>query len=263
MKKLIHAFVLLVGVIALLSNSEGRGTRSGTGAANAPGDGATCSNSSCHGTAGFNPSIALSLMKDGQAVDAYQPGEEYDMELVLNSSGANVFGFQLTAALEDAAEAGSFSDLADNIQSLVLNDRTYLEHPEPSQANVFRAKWTAPAEGSGDVTFYSAAIAANGNGNKSGDGGTSRTITLSEAMSSNTADLLAESILVYPNPTAGLVNIDADMNIQSYDLYNISGQHLLTGNSNSIDISDMDAGVYFLQINTVQGVTTKKISLVK
>lgn len=263
MKKLVQCLFMLFAVVALLSNSEGRGTRSGQGASNAPGDGATCSNSSCHGSSTFNPSITLNLTKDGEAVDAYRPGEEYDMELVINSSGANAFGFQLTAALSDASQAGSFSDLSQNVQSLMLNERTYLEHFEASAANVFRAKWTAPASGSGNVDFFSAGIAANGNGNKSGDGGTSSKVTIAEDTSSNTNDLIAAKIKVYPNPTNGLIHIDTKEEVLSYAVFNIAGQTVTRGTNNLIDLTDNKAGIYLVQIQTQSGVSSQRVSLVE
>ena len=56
------------------------------------------------------------------------------------------------------------------------------------------------------------------------------------------------AIGVFPNPTTGVVNISDISNIETITISNVLGQVVRTfGAQNSIDISDLKAGVYYLQ----------------
>jgi beta-glucanase (GH16 family) len=71
-----------------------------------------------------------------------------------------------------------------------------------------------------------------------------------------------QTIRIYPNPSASLINIQSDLDIVTLELYTIMGQRLLKTSSNfsQIDISDLDAGIYSLRIFANNGrMLTKKI----
>jgi|ADGO01.1.fsa_nt_gi hypothetical protein len=53
---------------------------------------------------------------------------------------------------------------------------------------------------------------------------------------------------LYPNPTNGLVYIEAEENIQSYEVYNIVGQRLTGGNDNVINLQDLSIGTYIVKV---------------
>ena len=73
---------------------------------------------------------------------------------------------------------------------------------------------------------------------------------------------LDKSISIYPNPTNSIINIKSDTEIKNIQLYDIQGRILQTtlGNSNTIDISDKNSGIYFLKITTDKGSKVEKIS---
>lgn len=62
----------------------------------------------------------------------------------------------------------------------------------------------------------------------------------------------AADIKVYPNPTSGQLNIDLPVNISPsrYQVVDISGKEVFKTNSidNSIDLSPLSQGTYFLRI---------------
>lgn len=68
------------------------------------------------------------------------------------------------------------------------------------------------------------------------------------------------SILVYPNPTNSIINVEGKNTISTIDLYDIQGRMIQTTmNTNSIDITDKSNGIYFLKITTEKGSKIEKV----
>lgn len=72
---------------------------------------------------------------------------------------------------------------------------------------------------------------------------------------------------VYPNPAKDILNISASQNIINVTLINTFGQLVfgsdVNGSNTIINTSSLTDGVYYLQIKTADGITTKKISVIK
>ncbi len=68
-------------------------------------------------------------------------------------------------------------------------------------------------------------------------------------------------VTIYPNPTSGLVKIDAASPILRTELYNLSGEHIMTLNSKSniIDLSSQPKGVYLVKVITQKDVYVRKV----
>jgi hypothetical protein len=66
---------------------------------------------------------------------------------------------------------------------------------------------------------------------------------------------------IYPNPTKGILNISSTISIAEISIYNNLGQLLFTSEeTNQIDISTLDKGIYFVKIKCENGqIETKKI----
>ena len=77
-------------------------------------------------------------------------------------------------------------------------------------------------------------------------------------------DFITEKISVYPNPTSGMIYIDSDKSFDAV-IYNYQGQVVLRRNNNDgqIDLSDLTAGIYFLEIREHNNVMIEKIILTK
>ncbi len=87
-------------------------------------------------------------------------------------------------------------------------------------------------------------------------------ITTSAAINSSTLALQGLDFSVFPNPVDGpMLNLSANSkNVSNFEIRNFVGQLVRKGNvSNTIDVSSLKSGVYFLQISTTdQQIVTKR-----
>ncbi|WP_293893804.1 T9SS type A sorting domain-containing protein [Flavobacterium sp.] len=71
------------------------------------------------------------------------------------------------------------------------------------------------------------------------------------------------SILVYPNPTKGNVNINSNHTIHSVQLFDVQGRLLQTSlvneNQITIDVSSQSNGIYFIKVLSDKGALVQKI----
>ena len=66
------------------------------------------------------------------------------------------------------------------------------------------------------------------------------------------------TISVYPNPAHDKLFVNA-ANIQRVDLYNISGQLMISSTENEINVSGLESGVYFVRINCGEKMFTERV----
>jgi hypothetical protein len=67
------------------------------------------------------------------------------------------------------------------------------------------------------------------------------------------------NIVVFPNPTTGIVTINTTENNLQLILYNTQGQIVLTTNAKNIDLAPFPSGIYFIQIKTNNTTQIQKI----
>ena len=73
------------------------------------------------------------------------------------------------------------------------------------------------------------------------------------------------SYKVFPNPTQSVFNIEnSELNIQSLELYDISGRYLKSiqdcnKSTISIDLTPFSNGIYFAKIKSSKGLRTEKV----
>ena len=66
------------------------------------------------------------------------------------------------------------------------------------------------------------------------------------------------TISVYPNPAHDKLFVNA-ANIQSVELYNISGQLMISSTENEINVSELKSGIYFVRVNSGANVFTERV----
>ena len=84
----------------------------------------------------------------------------------------------------------------------------------------------------------------------------------------NTA-ITSQHFHIYPNPSEGVFTIAVDrQEPMLYNLYDVTGKNILNQvplNTNNLkytlDLSNYQTGVYFIQIQSVNGTITKKLIL--
>ncbi|MDP5076763.1 MAG: T9SS type A sorting domain-containing protein, partial [Nonlabens sp.] len=78
------------------------------------------------------------------------------------------------------------------------------------------------------------------------------------------AEATDSSIRLYPNPAISAINITANQNLQKISIMDSAGRHISTvvftsgAINQQLDISHLNAGIYFVKIKSKQGVNMLK-----
>ena len=69
-----------------------------------------------------------------------------------------------------------------------------------------------------------------------------------------------QNIRIYPNPATSQLTLNTTEQIQRISILNITGKTVKTivSNNSTIDVSDLTKGIYFLQIQTGNGIANSK-----
>lgn len=249
--------VVALGLV-MASNSSGpasAGTGDRTGSPVSSGNCTSCHSTGSSGS--FNPSIAITVT-DAQSnpVTEYVPGDTYTVSYQVSSStGSPSFGLQSTGLLSNNNAAGTASSPSTGAKVTPLNGRWYFEHSQRSTSGSFSFQWTAPSQGSGSVTLYTSALAVNGS-STSGDNWTSSQVTLTEGVSSSTADIENTVMKLFPNPCSTVLNVESK-DIVSYQIVDCRGQMVeqvqINGTQQTvqIDVHDLISGMYMVSLKDI------------
>jgi hypothetical protein len=69
-------------------------------------------------------------------------------------------------------------------------------------------------------------------------------------------------IAVYPNPTKDIINVTTSLNNVKFDLFDMAGRKLRSGENQKraeIDMKNLPVGIYILQVNYDGNIYNKKI----
>jgi Secretion system C-terminal sorting domain len=237
----------IIGMIILLSNKTGV-PQAVTGA---PGETAGASCNACHSGGNYITSLKFQLLNlDSLPVSKYIPGQKYIAKLAVSATNnPKSFGFQMVSLIDNGnKDAGLWSNRGNNVKSIELNNRIYLEQSNPRPDGLFYSQWTAPLPSSGSVTFYYAGLAVNLTGSTNGDSHANTKTTISEDISADTDQSQVSANYLYPNPTyGGIVNISNQAVFQVL-VYDLNGRLMQTSevNEHNFDAGVLQTGVYLI-----------------
>ncbi|MBI2280441.1 MAG: T9SS type A sorting domain-containing protein [Bacteroidetes bacterium] len=198
----------------------------------------------------------------------YVPGNTYIITTGKSFTGF-VRGFQ-TAAQGGGLQKGIFTDI--NPTETLIKTKTitgnvfnYIGHTDVSAygTGFWSFNWTAPAAGSGPVTFYSAFLDGDDSGGTSGDVTYISTTVVQENLNVGIEQVSTKSnISVYPTVSKGNFTIEVNEGDYSIEIYNLTGEKVFekTTNASVEHVSlNVNSGLYFVNIKKDNKNTIKKI----
>lgn len=150
--------------------------------ANSSGKYNSASGCSCH-YSGSSPTISHNIPT------AYDAGQQYTLNISVSSSTGQKGGFSLEV------NKGTLSSPGVGIGAVKVNSAGSSATHTTSNNRAWTLAWTAPATGSGSVTFGLACMAANGNGGTGGDSWTTTSVTVPETPQGNQPPSASNALL--------------------------------------------------------------------
>lgn len=261
----------LFGCYIWFGNASGPGAFQNLDRTGSPVSPGYCGVSSCHGGGNFGTAVSMELLDANQEnVTEYVPGEQYRLIISIAAQGAQNYGFQAVALLDGGNEgAGEFGEAGAGTQITNIDNREYFEHNSPSTSSSFEIDWVAPETGSGDITFYAAGNAVNGNFEPSGDDPDTTSLKVMEGISSGIYDRVAQivNLEVYPSMAQHEItsrwspDITADrltINDLTGRIYYIKEIQADVPAALNIPVYSLPSGIYFVRLTTSAGLQTRK-----
>ena len=260
-------FIGLVITDSLNNHALTNSSAAPAGNTGSPFDGVTCAQAGCHNVTAVNqPGLITSDIPAG----GYIAGTTYTITATVAdlTSSFNKFGFQVSPQSNSGTLLGTLI-VTNTTQTQLVGSGKYITHKSAGTTGTGNSKtwsfnWTAPATGTGDVTFYGAFNAADGNGLSTGDVISTSTLVIPEHITSSVHDPNNDDVLkVFPNPVSNQLTVSLKsmpseaqgfVEIISIDgklIKKIGWENRNSGNlsrSIKIDVLDLNAGIYFINI---------------
>ncbi|TAH27684.1 MAG: T9SS C-terminal target domain-containing protein [Cytophagales bacterium] len=251
----------------------------------------TCRSPSCHGGKPLNSSLGSADIITNIPTTGWEPGVTYQIKGKVNFPDRDVFGFQIMAwGSEDSASVGKLvkeegdnavirSSVLKTVKGVIVDTNEYATHQSATiygdkgtSSHEWTIHWTAPSNKSQEVVFYGTFLAANGNGGVTGDyvyriekSANSSSLPLS----TNSVEKRNNSFHVFPHATEDFINITAKSSLpgsSSAKIYSQNGNLIADHNlnntpentSSSIDVKNLNNGIYFLKIEHQKAIETFK-----
>ncbi len=238
-----------------------RDTGSPGGFTGSPMDGQNCT--MCHTS--FVAQTVPNLISADIPQQGYESGQRYQITVTGSHTGATTMGFELTAESGDG-KAGTFT-VSSGSTRLVNSDNAVTHTNQGVAASggsrTWTVNWTAPATGTGNVTFYVAVNGGNGNSVPAGDQIYLSSLTVSErsVTAARLQALANTSPFFYPNPaTDYLYMTGSGQGVIA--ITDLSGNLLIEQpDAARIDLGSLASGAYF--IKKIEGGRTRSAIFIK
>lgn len=238
----------------------------------------TCSKVGCHsGVADNSQGGSVVITSSNMTNWEYVPGQTYSFTVTVSEANRSTWGFAMEALKANGDNGGTLvAGTGSHILPATVGgfSRNSVTHNTPGTGAGTKSwtfNWTAPSVDEGAITLYAVGLAANGNGNSSGDHVYKISQTLSAAVGINEQVLTDVNWNIYPNPTTDLVNMSfnlteparvkaqvltADGRLVStlFDAMQAQGSTMRTA-----DMSDLAAGNYLVALSVNGQVVSSKM----
>jgi len=125
-------------------------------------------------------------------------------------------------------------------------------------------------EGEEAFDYFGGSVSLSGNGDKLVIGATTQTPTTTKIGYAKVYDLSGvlssdkftkANFTIYPNPATEVLNIELqdDAILENVTIYNNVGQKIKSVKLNTVDVSTLSKGLYFVEVTTNQGKASKKV----
>jgi hypothetical protein len=274
MKKVVFTILFGISTLILLESfgTASLGKIDGTepGFTGSPGDSLkNCTK--CHGGNAYSVSgwITSNIPSSG-----YIPGNTYTITAKNTSLGHNRFGFLVSPQKLNGDLLGTLV-ISDTVKTKLVGNSKYVTYRAASVSSQDFMSWTfnwiAPAAGTGDVVFYGA-FNSNQDGHKGGDITQLSTLRVKENGTASIVNLQNNKVTVsaYPNPASHLLNVNFTVNQKenvAIKMINLEGKIVyqsieenVSGLTNKqIETSQLANGVYFIQTQIGENISTNKV----
>lgn len=71
-------------------------------------------------------------------------------------------------------------------------------------------------------------------------------------------EITAINLNIYPNPATDIVTIESDATIELVKVYSLQGEEVFSGNAETLNVANWNAGVYTVEIRTTTGLVHKQ-----
>lgn len=238
---------------------------------------ATCQN--CHG--GISKIVdngGTAKLSSDIPVDGYTPGQVYNMSLTIYTQKSKG-GFNLRAQNSAGVIVGFLEKQSSNAQvtdgSINGAKIGELTHNDPNISGGQKEitfKWTAPAAGTGDVSYY-AAVATGVNRRTSMDSLNKLKVVFKEnnVTGISDANMVSSGFSVYPTDARDHVtlsyglSVPADVWVRLYDLQGhvvtevFQGREAAGAHSREVNVAHLEAGSYLVWLSANGKITTERI----
>jgi len=246
------AGILLLFTAGIKYTGGSPGARTGS-----PGD----NNQNCTQCHSGTPQNAENWISSNIPASGYVPGSTYTITLSA-AHDSQKFGFEATAERVGGQKAGDLV-ITNAAETKLVNNNDAVTHTSGgtsgSNSRTWSFDWTAPAEGSGPVTFYAAVNATNSNSGTSGDV-VYLTQMAVEEVNTGIIESGDPSATLYPVPANQYLNVDlSGFNNQMINIsvYASNGSKLMERNimqnevsvqTNRLMVDNLEQGYYLMKI---------------
>lgn len=274
MKKVIFTIIFGISTLILLESfgNAGLGKIDGTepGFTGSPGDSLkNCTK--CHGGSAYSVAgwITSNIPSSG-----YIPGNTYTITAKNSSLGHNRFGFLVSPQKLNGDLLGTLV-ISDTVKTKLVGNSKYVTYRAASVSSQDFMSWTfnwiAPMSGTGDVVFYGA-FNSNQDGHKGGDVTQLSSLRIKENGTVSVANFknIKISVSAYPNPASNFINVSFTLaqkenvsikmvNLEGKIVYQTIEENVFGIFNNQIEANQFANGVYFIQTQIGENISTNKV----